>query len=310
MAQETFREIVNLVLTRADNLLTADVKTWINERIRQVTDRRNWSWLDAEGVFSLVDDYTTGTVTVTEGSTTVTGDSTVWTSAMVGRLFRVGTNRDYYLVSAVGGNTDLTLDANYEQSTASGSSYALYAHRYNLASDCAVVYRVWIPRTGKKMQQVSDESINRTFSGRVQTGDPVWWAHVSSSDAGVEQIEVYPLPNRVLTLRYQYRKRLTTLTLDTDTIPQDMRADTIANGVLSYGYRQMSAKGNQAAPFYSQEADKYELLFERGVAEMEKKDHREGRSKRIRLARQYTSHRLSRNRGVLDDWQPWTESID
>src|SRR3990167_1843869 len=47
-----------------------------------------------------VANYNTGTVAVTNASTTVTGTSTVWTSAMVGRKFRVDGDSSYYIISA------------------------------------------------------------------------------------------------------------------------------------------------------------------------------------------------------------------
>lgn len=69
--------------------------------------------------------YSTGTVTVTNGSTTVSGSGTNWTSAMVGGNFK-GPDGEFYLISAVPAVTTLTLGRVYDGTTTSGASYTLY----------------------------------------------------------------------------------------------------------------------------------------------------------------------------------------
>jgi hypothetical protein len=69
--------------------------------------------------------YATGTVTVTNGSATVSGSGTAWTSAMVGGNFK-GPDGEFYLISAVPAATTLTLGRVYDGTTASGASYTLY----------------------------------------------------------------------------------------------------------------------------------------------------------------------------------------
>jgi hypothetical protein len=67
--------------------------------------------------------YTTGTVSVTNGSTAVTGSGTTWTSAMVpGFLWINGTFQE---VIAFNSSTSLTLTAPWQQTTVSGSAYSL-----------------------------------------------------------------------------------------------------------------------------------------------------------------------------------------
>lgn len=69
--------------------------------------------------------YSTGTVTVTNGSTAVTGVGTSWsTNADVGMLFySAGLKR--YPVKSVNSNTSITLAEPYEGTTAAGTGYVL-----------------------------------------------------------------------------------------------------------------------------------------------------------------------------------------
>jgi hypothetical protein len=70
-------------------------------------------------------DYTTGTVSVTNGSKTVTGSGVTWNTLVdSGMLLRIGSGR-YYVVESFDSTTQLTLRDAYEGTTASGQVYAL-----------------------------------------------------------------------------------------------------------------------------------------------------------------------------------------
>lgn len=75
----------------------------------------------------IADDYTTGTVTVTQGSTTITHSAGGFTEAMVGRFFYTtdGTDgNDYQIVGYTDANT-LTLENYYEGTSGAGKSFVL-----------------------------------------------------------------------------------------------------------------------------------------------------------------------------------------
>ena len=60
-------------------------------------------------------DHITGTITtLANGSPTVTGSDTAWTSGMVGRYFRIDDDGEWYKINAVASVTSLTLDNNYQ----------------------------------------------------------------------------------------------------------------------------------------------------------------------------------------------------
>jgi hypothetical protein len=70
--------------------------------------------------------YKTGTVSVTNGSATVTGSGTLWSGEIAaGDLFTIVGDNAWYEVASVGSNTSLTLSANYAGTTGSGKSYAI-----------------------------------------------------------------------------------------------------------------------------------------------------------------------------------------
>jgi hypothetical protein len=70
--------------------------------------------------------YKTGTVSVTNGSATVTGTDTSWSgNVSAGDAFTIVGSGVTYTVASVSSNTSLTLSAPYAGSTASGQSYAI-----------------------------------------------------------------------------------------------------------------------------------------------------------------------------------------
>lgn len=71
--------------------------------------------------------YNTGTVSVTNGSATVTGSGTLWDGNITaGDLFTVASTGTPYFVGSIDSDTQITLTANYAGTTASGVTYALH----------------------------------------------------------------------------------------------------------------------------------------------------------------------------------------
>ena len=67
--------------------------------------------------------YTTGTVSVNDGSSTVTGAGVTWTTAMIGRTIFL--NDLYFTILNVSGGNTITLDSAYSGPNLSGSTYAI-----------------------------------------------------------------------------------------------------------------------------------------------------------------------------------------
>lgn len=75
------------------------------------------------------DAYSTGTVTINDGDTTVVGSGTTWTSAMVGREILL--NGFYYEITARTDNTHITIAGGYAGPNLAGASYVLATVNHN-----------------------------------------------------------------------------------------------------------------------------------------------------------------------------------
>lgn len=98
-------------------------------------------YLMTEGLITTVAPYETGTVTATSGSKTITGSGTTFTSGMVGRKIRMASENAYYRIAAFVSTTEITLEAAYQGTTASGKTLSIYKDEYRLPADCDV-YKV------------------------------------------------------------------------------------------------------------------------------------------------------------------------
>jgi len=145
-----------------------------------------------------------GTVTVANGSPTVTGSGTSWTSALVGEGFYVDGDTDWYEIQSVDSPTQITLTANYTGTGGAGQAYAFIS----------------IPVAG------TDDWITGTISN-------LWWSNwLDFGDAGLKKklkrmkISVYnSATNKSFTVGYDFDERnirYAYTTLTDDTSPNNM----------------------------------------------------------------------------------------
>ena len=87
--------------------------------------------------------YKTGTVSVTNGSQTVTGSGTAWSTAglSVGDIFTVANVNATYEVGSIDSDAQITLTANYAGITGSGLTYAI-------TTDFTTTYGIPVPYKG------------------------------------------------------------------------------------------------------------------------------------------------------------------
>lgn len=100
-------------------------------------------WAERRATLRTQDDYSTGTITATRGSTTITGSGTAWDTnndftvknmRANGRIVINGSST-VYTISAVGGDTSATLATAFTEETVSDGTYVYFEDEYDLASD-------------------------------------------------------------------------------------------------------------------------------------------------------------------------------
>lgn len=115
---------------------TTAIKNIINTSIERISREANWRQLRRRGSFNTVATYTTGTVTCTANSATVTGSGTAWLTTggiIPGRRMTLGGSNQRYTIISVNSDTSITVDYLYDGTTASALTYVIYGQEfYNL----------------------------------------------------------------------------------------------------------------------------------------------------------------------------------
>ena len=148
------------IATYVENLsLVTDQTDFVNESIQLALHRlyesHDWPFYMQEGAIETEAIESTGAIDVTNGSKTVSGTGTAFTSAMVGRKLRLEAARPYYRIAAVASTTSLTLEQNYQEDDATDQDYEIFKDEYRLAAN--------VDKT-KLMRQVTNDRIMLSLS--------------------------------------------------------------------------------------------------------------------------------------------------
>jgi len=213
---ELYERLLNL--GRIDSPNNSDyAKGIINDSYTRTLPRvEDWEIVVKQGNIQTVPSYNTGTATVTVGSTSVTGTSTVWTSAMTvdaGYKIKFSGNRDIYTfeyVSAVSATISPSLSGPSDLTT---RNYVVFKDEYELASDHDRFLKngsVYVKSDGR-LQDTLKEVPRDLFQEDYVVGpqDPIRRVRQSrvSTTTGAKMLQVNPPPSTQYNYPYDYIKK-------------------------------------------------------------------------------------------------------
>jgi hypothetical protein len=190
----------DLNLLSMNGLVASDVTSLLNKCQREELESYQWSFLLTDVIVNSVVPYQTGTVTVTQGSTTLTGTGTNFTSSMVGWFLWVGpTLTTPVLISGFTSATQLTLSTAWGAPTQTNVGYSIQPLYYSV-SPLIEVYSV---RQIADLEMVSQVELNRRDPSRIATGGSpsLNWSPApfnNPTSNGAYQIELWPRPSSAL----------------------------------------------------------------------------------------------------------------
>ena len=213
----TREEIITKVETETSaesdetTLLCQQKLDWIQD---DICSRFDFSWLKDYGYINTTPVYDTGTVTVTQDSTTLTGAGTTFAAAMVGRYFKVDDDDNYYEISAYVSTTELTLASAYTGSTSAGASYNIYTVDYALATDFKKL--VWVKQliTPRMMIDIPETPMSNWYPDMFLRGedvDPDSYTLTGLNASGYYNIRFSPVQTTRKQIYYCYIKQLSTI---------------------------------------------------------------------------------------------------
>lgn len=186
-----------------------------NEMPEQLPER----YIRKLGYITLSAAYTTGTVTVGSGSTTIRGASTSWTSANSDMYINVnGYNRLYRVTYSNGTVLSLNNSLTWVGASGSGLSYTLMQDRYSLPSDFSYMAKdnpeypniVGYQVTGYSifLFPSNNEEYDRTL---VPTTSVSFSKYTVKWDTGSPYLHVWPFPLNIDILSFFYIPKLTAM---------------------------------------------------------------------------------------------------
>ena len=245
MSALTFTDLQNEVYdhTGLDSTDTGNqtrVKRWLNYVQQDICARWPWNYLRSRETVVTVPDYTTGTVSVNAGGTTVTGVGTSFTSTQGGGQYYIqfSTANDWYQVTAQGSGTSLTISPAYAGTTnASGVTYTLRKFFYSLSSSCDRICDVKNWNTPLKLDEMFPRDVDFVQPNPQSSNTSYGFIPYGYDSSNNVQIIPYPFPSDARLFEIKTFKRPTDMSNGSDlpTLPNKW-AHIIAFGAISVGF--------------------------------------------------------------------------
>lgn len=214
-AQKELGAQLGLDYTQTDTAVL--LKRWLNLSYQDIVGDYTWSWLKSREAIAMATDYTTGTVDITAGSTTITF-STAPTASQANRYVQFSSANDWYKITDhTAASTTATISPAYTQTSAlSDGTLTIRTFYYSLSSACEYVISVKEAINYRALKVITAQKFDEGAPFSTTTGTPttiVLWGQDSS---GYWQFTPYPWPDDVLLLEFRTIKKITELSETTD----------------------------------------------------------------------------------------------
>lgn len=271
----TFGQLHRMLKLYAPDVPPPLLRQFVNNSYSRALAAHDWSELRGAGGFYLDAPYTTGTVTVTEGSDQVVGAGTAWTVADHQNLqLVVGSIGPFYDITSVDAGTQtLTLSRPYSGATTAGAAYSIQLIYVVAPSDFmhftffADMGQDWWPLDRQMTQETLDVYDPRR---RLSVSRPVQLVNTLpspfTSTLGRPRYELWPRPTGAVSYFFRYVRKLALLSDDADTIIYPMRGDVIREGAMADLALWPGTK-DAPNPYYQPEvAQAHDQRFQAGLA--------------------------------------------
>lgn len=228
-----------LGLDEADTTNDTLVNRWLNIAQQDIAMRYPWPFLKSRESVATVVDKTDGTVSVSAGGTTVTGASTSFAAADVGKFIQFAGQNDWYRISARASATDITIDTAYAQTAAlSGATYTIRKFLYSLSSSADRLLGIKNWDKAIRLIETDFGTLSWISGANEASGGVSAYAMFGIDSSGNLQFMPYPFPTTPQVYEVWYIKRLSDMSSDSDlsVIPAKWH-HVLIEGALIYGYR-------------------------------------------------------------------------
>jgi hypothetical protein len=193
---------------------------WTLQKIRAFGDARSgWSFDFAKSAFNTQAPYTTGTISVTQSSTSVTGSGTTWTGITLDR-HKILLDGVAYPISSITNNTALVLTTAYAGSTLSADTYSIIKDEYTLTGATLVrqVIGMWDAANKRRIEGMPFGRIGDLEMLQRSTNSPRQYAIFGRGTSNAPIVQLQPYPDSIMRIEYWATYNYTKPTDPGDTI--------------------------------------------------------------------------------------------
>lgn len=238
-----FGQIIGQVSAWNPNALP-QIPGFINNIVRDIYDKKQWYGLYTSGEIITPSAYSTGTATVTLGSTTVTGNGTTWDTYLIGRQFRQGLTCPPYTITGVDPFAQtLTLALPFgapfppNQTTMTGGYFIVQMY-YNLGSNLKYIKQMVNFQMGFKLWlNLTQDYMDNRDAWRITTNFPWGVAPRPADPNGNYIVELWPAPWTQQVLPWNGYIQPPNLVLDSDCLPPYIRCDVVIKEAMCWALR-------------------------------------------------------------------------
>ena len=241
------------------------IKRWLNQSQREIWSRYDWPWARDREIVQTNVDKTAGTVSVSSGGTTVTGASTAFAAADIGKFIQFSSANDWYKITAVASATSLAIEKGYiDTSALSGGTYTIRQFYYAVSSNAEKILLMKQVSSPTYIPVISFRDFDIRRPNPESTGKAVAAAIWGLDSSNNMQFTLFPWPDEKYNIEIRIKKKVTDLSGDTDEslIPAKWNESVMIDGALKRGLFYNRRDQNDRL-FRSKERD-----FEAGVIRM------------------------------------------
>lgn len=233
--QCTFGQIIGRVNSYCSHISPTQIENIINNVARRVYDRRLWYGNFRDGYINVPGYYSTGTVTMTQGSNIVVGNGTAFTPSMVGQQIRTGFVNPIYTIKGFVDATHLTLDPNTPWGPPSLANTGYFITRYWYSfpnvkffysvTNLQLMFRMATNVPASLLENWDPSRLVQLFPYVVATMPP--------DQDGNYQVELWPVANNAQSFPYKAYVQPPNLVNDSDPLPAFIRSDVVELGSIA-----------------------------------------------------------------------------
>lgn len=244
------------------------LKRWINKAQQRVLRAFEWPFNRSTNplVVQTVPDYTTGTVSTTAGSTTITF-SVAPTVSFTGRFIQTVSSKDWYRITAHTANTTtatIEIGAIYN-----ATADTFIVRKVYYSTDATVDRIIQITQTTLPYQliETTPEYFQSFNPGFLSSGTPRIYMPAGLDANGYVQFQLWPNPDAIINLYVYYLKAGVDMSADSDlsVIPEKWRTSVLIDGAQVEAFEFLDDTRAEAS----------ELFFQKDIEEM-KSEYEQG----------------------------------